>query len=256
MLDVHPPEHAAHSWRDFAIHIATIVIGLLIAVGLEQSVEFFHHRHQRHQMLEDIREEGESNARICSDMLFFSEAESQLMDAWAGAVRSAPVVNGYVRVTVSPDLRGKDSERMNRLHLASKGPTLPTVPVWDSARDNQTTALLPEQSVRFFAQLPYMISWIDYYARNSIDDAREQNAITLGITGGPLLWGGLDIPTQETVLLREEQRERLLEALEKYRLAYAGWRSQMRYFGSLSSAIAEGVRTDKELKEWEKTHHR
>jgi hypothetical protein len=46
MLDVHPPDHAAHTWRDFFIHIATIVIGLLIAIGLEQSVEYFHHRHQ------------------------------------------------------------------------------------------------------------------------------------------------------------------------------------------------------------------
>lgn len=46
MLDVHPPEHAAHSWRDFLIHIATIVIGLLIAVGLEQSVEWIHHRQE------------------------------------------------------------------------------------------------------------------------------------------------------------------------------------------------------------------
>jgi hypothetical protein len=44
MLDVHAPEHTPHSWRDFLIHIATIVVGLLIAVGLEQSVEWLHHR--------------------------------------------------------------------------------------------------------------------------------------------------------------------------------------------------------------------
>ena len=46
MLDVHPPHASAHTWRDFLIHIATIVIGLLIAVGLEQSVEYFHTRHE------------------------------------------------------------------------------------------------------------------------------------------------------------------------------------------------------------------
>ena len=43
-LDVHPAHHAATTWRDFFIHIATIVLGLLIAVGLEQRVEHFHHR--------------------------------------------------------------------------------------------------------------------------------------------------------------------------------------------------------------------
>ena len=38
MLDVHAPHETVHSWKDFFIHIATIVIGLLIAVGLEQTV--------------------------------------------------------------------------------------------------------------------------------------------------------------------------------------------------------------------------
>jgi hypothetical protein len=46
MLDVHAPHESVHTWKDFFIHIATIVIGLLIAIGLEQTVEFFHHRHQ------------------------------------------------------------------------------------------------------------------------------------------------------------------------------------------------------------------
>jgi hypothetical protein len=39
MLDVHPPHEAIHTWKGFFIHIATIVIGLLIAIGLEQTVE-------------------------------------------------------------------------------------------------------------------------------------------------------------------------------------------------------------------------
>jgi hypothetical protein len=32
MLDVHPPDEAVHTWKAFLIHIATIVVGLLIAV--------------------------------------------------------------------------------------------------------------------------------------------------------------------------------------------------------------------------------
>jgi hypothetical protein len=64
MLDVHPPEHAAHTWRDFFIHIATIVVGLLIAVGLEQGVEWLHHRHQIETARERIHEEIVVNERI------------------------------------------------------------------------------------------------------------------------------------------------------------------------------------------------
>jgi hypothetical protein len=50
MLDVHPAHHAAQTWRDFFIHIATIVLGLIIAVSLEQTVEAIHHHHQRAEL--------------------------------------------------------------------------------------------------------------------------------------------------------------------------------------------------------------
>ena len=44
MLDVHAPHSPTHTWKDFFIHIATICIGLLIAIGLEQTVEAIHHK--------------------------------------------------------------------------------------------------------------------------------------------------------------------------------------------------------------------
>jgi hypothetical protein len=46
VIDVHDAHHAANSWKEFFVHIATIVLGLLIAVGLEQTVEYFHHRYE------------------------------------------------------------------------------------------------------------------------------------------------------------------------------------------------------------------
>ena len=55
MLDVHAPHAAARGWRDFLIHIATIVIGLLIAIGLEQSVEWAHHKQQVREAREAIQ---------------------------------------------------------------------------------------------------------------------------------------------------------------------------------------------------------
>jgi hypothetical protein len=61
MLDVHPAHHAANSWKDFFIHIATIVLGLLIAVSLEQTVEYFHHRSEVAETREALRRERQSN---------------------------------------------------------------------------------------------------------------------------------------------------------------------------------------------------
>src|SRR5450631_552546 len=64
MFDVHTPHDTVHSWKDFFIHIAIITIGLLIAVGIEQTVEAVHHLHQRHQLEHDLHEEAISNREI------------------------------------------------------------------------------------------------------------------------------------------------------------------------------------------------
>lgn len=63
MLDVHPPHEAVHSWKDFLIHISTIVIGLLIAVALEQTVERIHHRHQVAETRRALSEERAHNIK-------------------------------------------------------------------------------------------------------------------------------------------------------------------------------------------------
>jgi hypothetical protein len=64
MLDVHPPEHGIHGVRDFFLHLFTITVGLLIAIGLEQSVEVMHHRHQRHEAEAMIRQELQANRKV------------------------------------------------------------------------------------------------------------------------------------------------------------------------------------------------
>ena len=59
MLDVHPPHEAAHTWKDFFIHIATICVGLLIAIGLEQTVEALHRAHERRDLQTALTRESE-----------------------------------------------------------------------------------------------------------------------------------------------------------------------------------------------------
>src|ERR1035438_10053509 len=61
MLDIHPAQHAASTWREFFIHIATIVLGLMIAVSLEQLVEHIRHLHQVAETREVLRKEREEN---------------------------------------------------------------------------------------------------------------------------------------------------------------------------------------------------
>lgn len=61
MIDVHAPEHRISGKRDFFVHLFTITIGLLIALGLENAVEAWHHRQQRREAEATIREELRAN---------------------------------------------------------------------------------------------------------------------------------------------------------------------------------------------------
>lgn len=69
MLDVHSPHGAAHTWKDFWIHLGTISIGLLIAIGLEQSVEAIH---RLHEIREAARSAGGRTPRERSGAVFRS----------------------------------------------------------------------------------------------------------------------------------------------------------------------------------------
>lgn len=63
MIDVHDPHEPIHGVRDFFIHLFTITIGLLIALGLEGCVEWQHHRHLVHQAQASLHAEIEHNAQ-------------------------------------------------------------------------------------------------------------------------------------------------------------------------------------------------
>jgi hypothetical protein len=56
-----------HGWRDFFLHLFTITIGLLIALGLEGCVEWQHHRHLVHEAEASLRAEIQDNAKSLAD---------------------------------------------------------------------------------------------------------------------------------------------------------------------------------------------
>jgi hypothetical protein len=65
-LDVHPPHQSIHTWRDFFIHLITITIGLLIALSLEATAEWLHHRHLLREARASIRREIEENRKLAA----------------------------------------------------------------------------------------------------------------------------------------------------------------------------------------------
>lgn len=136
MLDVHAPHETVHSWKDFFIHIATIVIGLLIAVGLEQTVEWLHHK-------SEIRETRQ----------LLAEERTQNVDIFHNRVR----INRVATAWLQNDLR---VFLYLQQHPGTPPDKLPGVPVWGfveipyvqgawvSAEQANVVALMPQREVQ------------------------------------------------------------------------------------------------------------
>ena len=131
MLDIHPAHHAATTWRDFFIHIATIVLGLLIAVGLEQTVEHFHHRYQVHQIADALREESLGNRAIIQHDLALIKQLQQDVHAnmlEIDRIRLEPSASGYRPAELSS----------GQFHVPSNS-------AWLSVRDSALLPLIPKR---------------------------------------------------------------------------------------------------------------
>jgi hypothetical protein len=141
MLDVHAPHDAVRTWRDFCIHIAAIAVGLLIAIGLEQTVEYFHHRHQVAETREALRVEREQNhLRVAEQTMEFRVR--------VRAIQTNLAVFHYLGLhpgAPEKDLPGK----VNWHNLGS-----PFIDyVWQTAQQTGVTAFMPPSEVRRKAEL-------------------------------------------------------------------------------------------------------
>ena len=94
MIEVHPPHENVHSLRQFFIHILAITIGLLIAIGLEETVVYFHHRHQLQEARRELTAELESNRSVLAknlDAVRKMTADLDANMALLRAVQTSPV---------------------------------------------------------------------------------------------------------------------------------------------------------------------
>jgi len=64
MIDIHPPHHAPMTLREFFTHLFIIILGILIAIGLEQTVEYFHHRNHLAEARRQLAAERDLNRDV------------------------------------------------------------------------------------------------------------------------------------------------------------------------------------------------
>jgi hypothetical protein len=161
VLDVHDAHHAASTWRDFFIHIATIVLGLLIAVSLEQFVEYIHHLRQVAETREVLRKERE---------------EDRLGIAYTTAgfrLQAAELQNNLLILKYAKQHPGTPEEKLPGVmtwHYHARGATRSG---WLAAQQTGVTALMPRAEVARNEALYGILAEVD-----AAFDAFRQSAYT------------------------------------------------------------------------------
>jgi hypothetical protein len=153
MLDVHPAHHAASSWKEFLIHIATIVLGLLIAVGLEQAVEHFHHRREVAEVREELRGEREANKDS-----FRSETTNWRWE-------TAELENNLMVLAYLQKHPGTPDESLPGSLVWFHASAPNTQAAWNAAKNSGVTSLMHREEVEQYEDI--------YNKLKRIDDARS-----------------------------------------------------------------------------------
>lgn len=134
---VHAPQQGIHSWRDFSVHIAVVTIGLLLAIGLQQVVEFVHHRNERAHLEEQMRETFVTNLDlIADDLTKIAVFRSYLMD-----VRLAI----DARIGGSSASQPSESDQRNFYFFPP-----PDIGAFEAAKASGTVALLSLDNIRLY----------------------------------------------------------------------------------------------------------
>jgi hypothetical protein len=155
-MEIHPPQHGIQSWREFLLHMTTIVLGILIAIGLEQTVEWVHHRQERTLLQRELREEAEKNRAIIAEDLRLAS-----METWTSDVMK----------TVAAAHAGRDGKirfELPRVPCTGGSLNMPGVPyfapseaVWTAARESGLTALIPAPEARVYARLQHNVNLLN-----------------------------------------------------------------------------------------------
>jgi hypothetical protein len=164
VIEVHPPEHALHNWRDFFVHLSTITIGLLIALSLEGCVEWRHHRHLVHEAEGSLQGEIKTNA---------SNVAGALEDARKEQETLAGDIEILKRIIANPKVKNHEEFTVNfRIR------TFEDVS-WKTAQSTGALGYMPYEQAHEYSNL--------YSQQNEVYLVEKQAARDLVVAIGPII---------------------------------------------------------------------
>ena len=226
MIDVHAPHESIHTWKDFFIHIATIVVGLLIAIGLEQTVEAIHHSNERRELIREMREEAEHNI----ETLRFDIQSAGEAKRWTAAaillLQQAPIASGSVTATLPAGIAVIEGHQPSRA-------------VWDIAKSNGKAGLIPDNLAEIYDRQAFEATAMETAVRNILTDKSAIEALEARIHGR--VQGGA------TLKLSPQERDELVLALSRNVSAASAVIYAANSWQAAAEAVAHNVQSRAEI---------
>jgi len=168
MLDVHPVHAAVTGWRGFFTHIAIVAIGLCLAISLQQTVEYFSHRHQIAETRRALQQERVENRRTFA-------AQTR---AWRRTV--AELQNNLLVFEYLQQHPGTPQENLPGILVWNVSELAFSTAVWDAARESGVIALMPREEIEGYNDLYGALNreWdMGYQAALALVEAQRYNLI-------------------------------------------------------------------------------
>ncbi|HEY4011476.1 MAG TPA: hypothetical protein VGM11_15080 [Acidobacteriaceae bacterium] len=160
-MDIHVPNEPVMTWKQFFVHMAIVVLGVLIAIALEQTVEWMHHRHQLHELREGLNQDAQKAMR---------DADSVI------AAQTAIAANIHENA-----LAARDAAQNHKTFQPQRGPRvqweIPSDPAWKAAKASGLVSLLRPDEVQAFGEIDSMIDLSDHSVNDAIAASENLNAV-------------------------------------------------------------------------------
>jgi hypothetical protein len=207
MLDVHAPHEALHTWKGFFIHIATIVVGLLIAVGLERGVEYLHNRYQLSDARAELAQEIEDNAAVVAKN---REALGKFKDQLDANMSMLLAEQG----SSSPAALNLPYQWLDAFHWPPNG-------AWQVLRQHGALALMSHRALADYTYFYEGVSAFQEAAKGLAVQVDVAGAIARRAPGGVLGAGGI----QELIAATSECQGRLAYLIKILAIEEVGLRN-------------------------------
>jgi hypothetical protein len=230
MIDIDPPHASIEGWRDILIHLAIIVAGILIAIGLEQTAEAIHHHHERTQLRDDLRTQAEQQVPL----LHQNEVVAAASVAWNRTILRAAgdaVPSGGFVTFVLP--------------ARTRTPSLLVVEdaVWPAAKSSGSVAVLSREEIETWDQVDHLSQITDTGFQGREDALQDLYAI--------IDRTGISTTPGATVRLTPADRDELMRALG--RVIEATWMLERDFalWEGACQGVLHGAKTSNDLATYE-----